>query len=92
MSDATADYLDSIAVSRKVFFMHKQILRGEWTHVPADGLGFELGKDPQFPDSGRSASKWQNGRMALHQMSILLHQPAGMKEAERLLSAEGSVR
>ncbi|MBL7745777.1 MAG: D-glycerate dehydrogenase [Chitinophagaceae bacterium] len=45
MSDATADIAFGlmIAVSRKFFYMHKSIIRGEWSHFrPKANLGFEL--------------------------------------------------
>lgn len=45
MSDATADIAFGlmIAVSRKMFHMHKTIARGEWGHFrPKANLGFEL--------------------------------------------------
>src|SRR4029077_1667662 len=45
MSAATADIAFGlmIAVSRKFFYMHKKISRGEWTHFrPKANLGMEL--------------------------------------------------
>ena len=45
MSNATADIAFGlmIAVSRKFFYMHKRIARGEWTHFrPKGNLGIEL--------------------------------------------------
>lgn len=45
MSDATADTAFGlmIATSRKMFFMHKQIIKGEWTYFkPKANLGMEL--------------------------------------------------
>lgn len=45
MSDATADTAFGlmIATSRKMFYMHKQIIKGEWTYFkPKANLGIEL--------------------------------------------------
>lgn len=45
MSDATADIAFGlmIATSRKMFFMHKQIIKGEWSYFrPKANLGMEL--------------------------------------------------
>lgn len=91
MSDATADIAFGlmIAVSRKFFFMHKQILRGEWTHFrPMAHLGFELkGKTLGIFGLGKIGFEMAKRAHGAYQMSILYTNRGRNEEAERLLSA-----
>lgn len=91
MSDATADIAFGlmIAVSRKFFFMHKKISRGEWTHFrPKANLGMELkNKTLGIFGLGRIGMEMAKRCKGAYNMTILYANRHSNKEAEELLNA-----
>jgi glyoxylate reductase len=91
MSDATADTAFGlmIASSRKMFYMHKKIAKGEWTFFrPKADLGIEL-KDKTLGIFGLGRIGLQ---MALrckgaYSMKVIYHNRRPNAEAEKLLNA-----
>jgi len=91
MSNATADvaFTLMLCVSRKVCYMHKKILAGEWTQFgPQEYLGFEL-KNKTLGIFGLGSIGYQ---MALrckgaYQMELIYYNRNRNKEAERDLGA-----
>lgn len=92
MSDATADIAFGlmIAVSRKFFYMHKKILKGEWTHFrPKANLGFELkNKTLGIFGLGRIGFEMAKRCKGAYDMNILYTNRSSNKEAEKLLGAK----
>jgi len=91
MSDATADIAFGlmIAVSRKFFYMHKKIARGEWTHFrPKANLGMELkNKTLGIFGLGRIGMEMAKRCNGAYNMTILYTNRHSNKEAEELLNA-----
>ena len=92
MSDATADIAFGlmIAVSRKFFYMHNKIGRGEWTHFrPKANLGIELkNKTLGIFGLGRIGMEMAKRCKGAYNMNILYTNRHPNKEAEELLSAQ----
>lgn len=92
LSEATADVAFGlmIAVSRKMFFNHKTIIRGEWKKFePLKNLGFQL--------SGKTLGIFGMGRIGLvmakrckgaFDMRIIYHNRSHNHEAEQLFGAK----
>jgi glyoxylate reductase len=92
MSDATADIAFGlmIAVSRKFFYMHKKIGKGEWSHFrPKANLGFELkNKTLGIFGMGRIGIEMAKRSKGAYDMNIIYHNRRANKEAEELLNAK----
>jgi len=91
MSDATADTAFGlmIAASRKMFYMHKAIAKGEWTFFrPKADLGIELkNKTLGIFGLGRIGIQMALRCKGAYNMKIIYHNRKPNKEAEKLLSA-----
>jgi glyoxylate reductase len=91
MSDATADVAFGlmIAVSRKMFYMHKTIARGEWSYFrPKANLGIELkNKTLGIFGLGRIGLEMAIRCKGAYNMKIIYHNRKRNREAEKLLNA-----
>jgi glyoxylate reductase len=91
MSDATADTAFGlmIATSRKMFYMHKAIAKGEWTFFrPKANLGIELkNKTLGIFGLGRIGVEMALRCKGAYNMKIIYHNRRPNKDAEKLLSA-----
>jgi glyoxylate reductase len=91
MSDATADIAFGLmlSVSRKFFYMHKRIIKGEWSHFrPVANLGMELkGKTLGIYGMGRIGLEMAKRCKGAYDMKIIYHNRKPNKEAEKLLGA-----
>ena len=92
MSDATADIAFGLmmAVSRKFFYMHKKIGKGEWTHFrPKANLGFELkNKTLGIFGLGRIGMEMAKRCKGAYNMNIIYTNRKPNTEAEELLQAK----
>ncbi len=91
MSEAAADVAFGlmIAASRKMFYMHKTIARGEWGYFrPKANLGIELkGKTLGVFGLGRIGMSMAKRCRAAYDMNIIYHNPKANAAAEELLDA-----
>ena len=91
MSDATADVAFGlmIAVSRKMFYMHKTISRGEWTFFkPKANLGIELkNKVLGIVGLGRIGLQMAIRCKGAYNMEIIYHNRKVNTEAEKIVNA-----
>jgi len=91
MSDATADIAFGlmIAVARKMFFLHKTIIQGQWGYFnPTGNLGMELNhKTLGILGLGRIGVKMAQRCRNAYDMDILYHGRTRNMAAERLLDA-----
>jgi glyoxylate reductase len=91
MSDATADTAFGllIAASRKMFYMHKRIARGEWTFFrPKADLGIELkNKTLGIFGLGRIGLQMAIRCKGAYNMKIIYHNRKPNRDAEKLLGA-----
>jgi len=91
MSDATADAAFGlmIAASRKMFYMHKRIARGEWTFFrPKADLGMELkNKTLGIFGLGRIGMQMALRCKGAYNMKIIYHNRRPNKDAEKILGA-----
>lgn len=91
LSDATADVAFGlmIAVSRKMFYLHKTIERGEWKQFePLKNLGVELtGKTLGIFGMGRIGMVMAQRCRGAFNMNILYHNRTRNAEAEKLYDA-----
>ena len=92
LNDATADTAFGlmIAVSRKMFYMHKKIERGEWKHFsPKDYLGIELkNRTLGVFGLGRIGIEMAKRCKGAYNMNIIYYNRNPNKEAEELLNAK----
>ena len=92
MSDATADVAFGlmIAVSRKMFHMHKTIAKGEWTYFrPKANLGFELKhKTLGIFGLGTIGLEMAKRCKGAYEMEIIYCNRTSNPTAERLLDAK----
>jgi glyoxylate reductase len=92
MSHATADIAFGlmIAVSRKFFYMHKRIGKGEWTHFrPKANLGMELrNKTLGIFGLGRIGLEMAKRCKGAYAMNILYTNRNPNKEAEKSVQAK----
>jgi len=92
MSDATADIAFGLmlAVSRKFFYMHKKIVKGEWSHFrPKANLGMELkNKTLGIFGLGRIGIEMAIRCKGAYNMNIIYTNRKPNKEAEKLLQAK----
>ena len=91
MSDATADVAFGlmIAVSRKMFYMHKTIAKGEWTYFrPKANLGIELkNKTLGIFGLGRIGFQMAMRCKGAYDMKVMYHNRRPSIEAEKILNA-----
>ncbi|MCW5517126.1 2-hydroxyacid dehydrogenase [Muriicola sp. Z0-33] len=91
MTAATADIAFGLmlAVSRKMFYMHKQIEAEKWTHFrPKANLGIELkGKTVGILGMGRIGSEFAKRCAGAYNMEVIYHNRKPNKEVEKLLNA-----
>ncbi len=91
MVDATADiaFALMLAVSRKMFYMHKQILEDAWGHFrPRANLGIELkGKTLGVFGMGRIGTELARRCVGAYDMKVLYHNRTPNREAEKQMNA-----
>lgn len=92
LTDATADIAFGlmIAASRKMFFMHKKILKGEWKYfTPTQNLGIELkNKTLGIFGLGRIGIEMAKRCKGAYNMKVIYHNRKQNAEAEKLLDAK----
>jgi glyoxylate reductase len=92
MSDATADIAFGlmIATSRKMFYLHKSIIKGEWTYFrPTANLGLELkNKTLGIYGLGRIGMQMAKRCAGAYDMKILYHNRKPNPEAEQKFGAK----
>lgn len=91
MVDATADIAFALllAVSRKMFYMHKQILQDAWGHFrPQAHLGIELkGKTLGVFGMGRIGAELARRCAGAYDMKVIYHNRTPNMEAQKELGA-----
>ncbi|MCK5164793.1 MAG: D-glycerate dehydrogenase [Desulfobacula sp.] len=91
MSEATADIAFGlmIAVARKMFFLHKTIINGQWGYFnPTGNLGVEIkNKTLGIFGLGRIGVKMAQRCKNAYDMDIIYHNQTRNKAAEKLLDA-----
>jgi len=92
LTDATADIAFGlmIAASRKMFFMHKKIEKGEWKNfTPTSNLGIELKqKTLGIFGLGRIGIEMAKRCKGAYDMHVIYHSRNRNMEAEKLLNAQ----
>ncbi len=92
MSDATADIAFGLMIvtSRKMFHMHKSIIRGEWSFFrPTANLGMELkNKTLGIYGLGRIGMEMAKRCVGAYDMKIVYHNRKANPEAEQKFGAE----
>lgn len=92
LTDATADTAFGLmmAASRKMFFMHKKILAGEWKYfTPTANLGIELkNKTLGIFGLGRIGIEMAKRCKGAYDMNVIYHNRKQNAEAEKLLDAK----
>ena len=92
LSDATADVAFGlmVSVSRKMFWLHKSILKGEWKHFrPRANLGIELrNKTLGVFGLGRIGMEMAKRCRGAFDMKIIYHNRSRNLQAEKELGAE----
>ncbi len=92
LTDATADIAFGlmIAASRKMFFMHKKIEKGEWKHfAPTSHLGMELkNKTLGIFGLGRIGIEMAKRCKGAYNMNVIYYNRKQNIEAEKLLGAK----
>lgn len=92
LTDATADTAFGlmIAASRKMFYMHKKILAGEWKYfTPTANLGIELkNKTLGIFGLGRIGIEMAKRCKGAYDMNVIYHNRRQNTEAEKLLDAK----
>lgn len=92
MSEATADIAFGlmIAVSRKFFYNHKKILRGEWTHFrPTADLGIELkNKTVGIFGLGRIGIEMAKRCKGAYNMNVIYNNRKRNENAEKIVNAK----
>ena len=91
LSDATADtaFLLMLAVSRKAFYQHKKILRGQWSYYdPVADLGIELrGKTIGILGLGKIGFEMAKRCKGAYDMKVIYHNRHQNQQAEKELEA-----
>jgi len=91
MSEATADIAFGlmIAVARKMFFLHKTIINGQWGYFnPTGNLGFELkNKTIGIFGLGRIGTRMAQRCKDAYHMDIIYHNRTRNQAAEKRLDA-----
>jgi len=91
MSDATADIAFGLmlAVARKMFYMHKKIISGDWGHFrPQANLGIELKrKTVGVYGLGRIGTEFAKRCVGAYNMKVIYHNRNRNTQAEKELGA-----
>lgn len=91
MSDATADIAFGLmlAVARKMFYMHKTIIAGDWGHFrPQANLGIELkGKTVGIFGMGRIGTEFAKRCGGAYDMKVIYHNRNRNSDAEKEINA-----
>lgn len=91
LSAATADtaFLLMLAVSRKAFYSHKKIIKGEWkNYEPSPELGIEVnGKTLGIFGLGKIGLEMAKKCIGAYNMSVIYHNRSRNEEAEKEISA-----
>lgn len=91
MTAATADiaFALMLAVSRKLFYMHKQIAAGKWTNLmPKANLGIELKhKTVGILGMGRIGAEFAKRCVGAYKMGVIYHNRRPNKAIEKELNA-----
>jgi len=92
LSGATADtaFLLMLSVSRKAFYLHKKILKGEWkNYEPTPELGIELnGKTLGIFGMGKIGLEMAKKCIGAYQMPVIYHNRSQNHEAEKAIGAK----
>lgn len=92
LSDATADVAFGLmmAVSRKMFYLHKSIAKGEWKYFqPKQDLGIELkNKTLGIFGLGRIGIEMAKRCKGAYNMNVIYHNRSRNQKAEELLNAK----
>ncbi|MDQ0637491.1 glyoxylate reductase [Pedobacter sp. W3I1] len=92
LSGATADtaFLLMLAVSRKAFFSHKKIIKGEWkNYEPSPELGIEVnGKTLGVFGLGKIGLEMAKKCIGAYQMEVIYHNRSRNEEAEKEIGAK----
>jgi glyoxylate reductase len=92
LSSATADvaFLLMLMVSRKAVFMHKKIIKGEWSfYEPTDNLGIEVhGKTLGIFGLGKIGYEMAKRCAKAFDMKIIYHNRSNNIQAEKELNAK----
>ncbi|GGH16855.1 2-hydroxyacid dehydrogenase [Pedobacter zeae] len=92
LSSATADtaFLLMLAVSRKAFYSHKKIIKGEWKkYEPAPELGIEVnGKTLGIFGLGKIGLEMAKKCIGAYNMPVIYHNRSRNEEAEKALGAK----
>jgi len=91
MSDATADIAFGLmlTVARKMFYMHKKIISGDWSHFrPQANLGIELkGKTVGIVGMGRIGTEFAKRCKGAYDMKVIYHNRNRPIESEKEIGA-----
>lgn len=92
LSGATADtaFLLMLAVSRKAFYAHKKIIKGEWkNYEPTPELGIEVnGKTLGIFGLGKIGLEMAKKCIGAYQMPVIYHNRSSNEEAEKEIGAK----
>lgn len=92
LSGATADtaFLLMLAVSRKAFYAHKKIIKGEWkNYEPTPELGIEVnGKTLGIFGLGKIGLEMAKKCIGAYQMPVIYHNRSRNEEAEKEIGAK----
>jgi glyoxylate reductase len=92
LSGATADtaFLLMLAVSRKAFYLHKKIIKGEWkNYEPTPELGIEVnGKTLGIFGLGKIGLEMAKKCIGAYQMPVIYHNRSRNEEAEKEIGAK----
>jgi len=92
LSGATADtaFLLMLAVSRKAFYLHKKIIKGDWkNYEPTPELGIELnGKTLGIFGMGKIGLEMAKKSIGAYKMKVIYHNRSRNEEAEKEVNAE----
>ncbi|QNR83580.1 D-glycerate dehydrogenase [Pedobacter riviphilus] len=92
LSAATADtaFLLMLAVSRKAFYSHKKIIKGEWkNYEPSPELGIEInGKTLGIFGLGKIGLEMAKKCIGAYSMQVIYHNRSRNEEAEKEIGAK----
>ncbi|WP_025145278.1 2-hydroxyacid dehydrogenase [Pedobacter jeongneungensis] len=92
LSGATADtaFLLMLAVSRKAFYSHKKIIKGEWkNYEPTPELGIEVtGKTLGIFGLGKIGLEMAKKCIGAYNMAVIYHNRSRNEEAEKAIGAK----
>lgn len=92
LSGATADtaFILMLVVSRKAFYLHKKIIKGQWeNYEPTPELGIELnGKTLGVFGMGKIGLEMAKKCVGAYQMKVIYHNRSRKPDAEKEVNAE----